>query len=395
MFLFISLSFVGLWAYFCPKHIKKYAPFYCAASTLMAGYFTMLTWTKTFKAVHVFPRNLLYLFSKGGMTSALFIIVMILGILPRKSKFRKRVMPIRAELSIIASILTLGHNFTYGKHYFTALFLGKTLSPRHVYASIISIVMIAIMLPLFITSFNCVRKRMRAATWKKLQRSAYAFYFLLWLHVTILYLSSAHNGNVDSLMRLCFYHALYGVYIYAKLKVILKHEQKKRIAAGIACAFLIISLAITFVPIKTSVQMNIHNKENASENIETTTQIEQTTIEVESEETTSETAAEHATETTTEMTTEAEEVGYKDGEYFGTAMGYVDDITVKVIVENHEIKKVVITEEQEDLEYIEIAEDIVYDIAEQNTPNVDTISGATTSCEGIINAVKNALEQAN
>ncbi|MBR5025340.1 MAG: hypothetical protein IKX48_09750 [Victivallales bacterium] len=44
---------------------------------------------------------------------ALFIVVMYIGVFPRDSKVSKWLRPIRAELSIIAWILTLGHVVKY------------------------------------------------------------------------------------------------------------------------------------------------------------------------------------------------------------------------------------------------------------------------------------------
>ena len=47
---------------------------------------------------------------------------MYTGALKNGSKLMKILMPIRAELSIIASILTLAHNIIFGKYHFVTLF---------------------------------------------------------------------------------------------------------------------------------------------------------------------------------------------------------------------------------------------------------------------------------
>lgn len=48
---------------------------------------------------------------------ALFIVVMYIGVLPRTSKVALWLRPIRAELSIVAWILTLGHVVVYLQSY--------------------------------------------------------------------------------------------------------------------------------------------------------------------------------------------------------------------------------------------------------------------------------------
>ena len=54
--------------------------------------------------------------------------------------------------------------------------------------------MIAIMLPPFITSFKRVRRRMKPGSWKRLQRLAYVFYGLMYIHVLLLNLSGARTS---------------------------------------------------------------------------------------------------------------------------------------------------------------------------------------------------------
>ena len=73
------------------------------------------------------------LLSHGAFASALFIIVMYMGALPNGTKAIKRLMPIRAELSITASLLALGHNIAYGRTYFVRLFTGHNIAYGRTY----------------------------------------------------------------------------------------------------------------------------------------------------------------------------------------------------------------------------------------------------------------------
>ena len=68
---------------------------------------------------------------------------------------------------------------------------------------------------------------------------------------------------------------------------------------------------------------------------------------------------------------------------------------MEVIVENGMISEINITSaEKEDGAYLSRAEDIIPTILEAQSAEVDTVSGATYSSKGLIQAVKNALEEA-
>lgn len=86
---------------------------------------------------------------------------------------------------------------------------------------------------------------------------------------------------------------------------------------------------------------------------------------------------------------------YKDGEYEGSAQGFGGLITVKVTIESGWITDIVIeSAANEDRAYLEMASSVVNEILEQQTDQVDTVSGATFSSTGIRNAVSDALENA-
>ncbi len=86
---------------------------------------------------------------------------------------------------------------------------------------------------------------------------------------------------------------------------------------------------------------------------------------------------------------------YVDGVYQGTAVGFGGDITVEVTVEDGAITGItVISAENEDGAYLTMAEDVIDDILEAQSADVDTISGATFSSTGIRDATAAALEEA-
>lgn len=85
---------------------------------------------------------------------------------------------------------------------------------------------------------------------------------------------------------------------------------------------------------------------------------------------------------------------YKDGTYTGTGTGFAGDITVKVKIAKGKIKKIQITKTSDDDGYIKKAETLLDKIVKKQSTNVDAVSGATYSSNGIIEAVRDALSKA-
>ncbi len=85
-------------------------------------------------------------------------------------------------------------------------------------------------------------------------------------------------------------------------------------------------------------------------------------------------------------------VSYTDGTYQGTATGFGGDITVEVTITDGRIAAVdILSAEKEDSAYLTMANDIIPEILDAQSADVDTISGATFSSTGIKNATAQAL----
>ena len=88
-------------------------------------------------------------------------------------------------------------------------------------------------------------------------------------------------------------------------------------------------------------------------------------------------------------------VPYKEGIYYGTAEGYSGDVSVAVVIQEHTIKAILITEHSDDEAFFNRAMEVAKKVIKtQKTDDVDAVSGATYSSEGLLNAIKNALKQA-
>lgn len=230
MTLLISLIITFLLIGIGGKFIKKHANLCYVIASLISILLIIATYT----GISInFPlwlnKYVLTIFTRSSISTAIFIVVMYTGALKNGSKLIKILMPIRAELSIIASILTLGHNIIYGKTYFVLLFTKPGIIKTNVLiAAIISLILILIMVPLMITSFPKVRRKIQQKKWKKLQKTAYLFYGLIYIHIMLLMMPAALGGNKKYIINVLVYSIVFLGYAVMRIrKALLKSKLSK------------------------------------------------------------------------------------------------------------------------------------------------------------------------
>ena len=87
--------------------------------------------------------------------------------------------------------------------------------------------------------------------------------------------------------------------------------------------------------------------------------------------------------------------GYKDGTYEGTGMGFGGEITVSVTVADGKVAEItVLSADGEDPAYYDQALAVLDEIVSAQSTEVDTVSGATFSSTGLIDAAADALGKA-
>ena len=92
---------------------------------------------------------------------------------------------------------------------------------------------------------------------------------------------------------------------------------------------------------------------------------------------------------------ESEDLAYKNGTYTGDGQGFGGNIQVQVTLENDTITDIqVVSAPGEDSAYLSQGQGVISTILAAKSTDVDTISGATFSSTGIINAVNDALGKA-
>jgi DMSO/TMAO reductase YedYZ heme-binding membrane subunit len=163
-------------------------------------------------------RSIVFAVQKGQVAFSLFALVMFVGAFGHNSAIRRYLNPIRAELSIIAAFLVIGHFALYLSNYISyksGLFL---LAPGFVSSFIIAIIMLILLMPLTITSFNLIKKQMSANRWKTVQRLAYPFFGLIFFHMLGYLVVPALNGSGRAMLNVGMYAAIFLAYVVLRIR---------------------------------------------------------------------------------------------------------------------------------------------------------------------------------
>lgn len=274
MLLIISLVLAVAFVFLCGKALKKHPILFYSG----AGIITIVLALIPFDGVPNFVNNyILALFRRGSLATAIFIIVMYTGALKNGSALMKRLIVIRGELSIMASIMILCHNIFFGKIYFVRLFTSASTMPvTQLLAAIASLLMLVIMIPLAIMSFPKVRKKMKPKLWKRLQRFAYVFYALIYIHIFLLTYSSAQARRGDYALSLILYTIIFGVYLVMRVrKYLLKKNSNIKLAlnagsgictvgiVGAICLFVFLGNGNTAAPARIPVKTFAYSSESS------------------------------------------------------------------------------------------------------------------------------------
>jgi uncharacterized protein with FMN-binding domain len=126
-------------------------------------------------------------------------------------------------------------------------------------AAIVSVFLITDMLVLTVLSFPQVRRKMRAVTWKRIQRTAYLFYACLYVHVLLIHLPLARKGAFYSRSVVMVYSVVFICYAVMRVRkyILMKYREKLENAkfkhcinavgtfAGLAVFFAVVLAAFT------------------------------------------------------------------------------------------------------------------------------------------------------
>ena len=344
---------------------------------------------------------------RGVLAGSLFIWVMLAPVLPKSFAGRKTIYLLRGEMAICASLITLAHNLAFGGKYFGALFLGRGhISLMELHAAIVSCMMILLLIPLTVTSFQAVRRKMQGKTWKKLQNWSYLFYLLLYLHIFFIYQGALIRGKGEYFFTLILYSFIFGFYGFLRIRQhrMQKESKEKKtfplLRTGgilpIVCIFL--SGFYSAGKYRAALEANV-DKIRAQESVsEQHGQGEENNSSEKASEASGDKASTNSSDASSDSQAADEDSisgAYKDGECFGKASSYNGNVEVKVTISGGKITAIDIVKIKDDEEYFfDAQKKVIPEILEKQSTDVDAVAGATTSSEGICHAVEKALEEA-
>ena len=223
MRLIAGIVIAGIVAFVFGSSIKRFARLYYAVAVILDILFlictsvTVPTWLRVY---------ILFMFQSNTLAMGFFIIVMYTGVLSEKLSIKKFLVSIRAELSIIASILCVGHVVVYGASYFQQLIEAALHMPAvRLWATIVALLLVLLLIPLAITSFKAIRARMAPQAWKRLQKLAYLFFALIFVHILFYLLPPAMAGGLGPQVSVVVYTAIGLAYLALRLRLKLRHRQ--------------------------------------------------------------------------------------------------------------------------------------------------------------------------
>ena len=358
---------------------------------------------------------------RGILAGSLFILVMLAPVLPKSFSGRKTIYLLRGEMAICASLITLAHNLAFGGKYFDALFLGHGhISLMELHAAIVSCLMILLLIPLTITSFQAVRRKMQVKTWKRLQNWSYLFYLLLYLHIFFIYQGALIRGKGEYFFTLMLYSFIFGFYGFLRIRQyrVQKETREKKVVPllriggilPIVCLFL--SVFYSAGKYRAALEANVdkiraqetvaESKESADNAAGNKGSVESIGNGEEKSDSALEASGDKASVNSSEGYSDVEAADgnnasdmYKDGEYLGKASAYNGNVEVKVTISGGKMTAIDIVKTKDDEDYFfDAQKKVIPEILEKQSTDVDAVAGATTSSEGIAHAVEKALEQA-
>lgn len=173
------------------------------------------------------------LMGKCMLSLALFVVVMYIGVFAKGSLVHQWLKPVRAELSILACILACGHMAVYLASY--APRLGGAMGANVLSAWVVALALLVLLLVLGVTSFGFVKKHMRTESWKRLQRWAYVFFGLVYVHLMLMLAPAASRGGEAALVTVAVYTVVFGAYAVLRVRRALV-DRRVVAAVGVSAA---------------------------------------------------------------------------------------------------------------------------------------------------------------
>ena len=188
---FIIIPFIYISIFMIGKYIVKYQFHFIALAFILSFVFYIiggqfLEWT---------------VFS-GHFSLALFILVMLAGVMKKNGIYRSVIDPVRGDLSLYGFIYLLPHIFLRFDMYINGF------NP-------IGSIAYLLMIPLLVTSIRNIKKNIETEKWQEMHKLGYLVYFLIYIHVG--FRININNFEVTILEISWPFHLTLIVYVIIKL----------------------------------------------------------------------------------------------------------------------------------------------------------------------------------
>jgi DMSO/TMAO reductase YedYZ heme-binding membrane subunit len=204
--------------------VKKHpGVFYLVAAVLSAAYLYAFCTGVSMAAI----RPLALVMQKGLLGCMLLAIVMFTGVFAEGSAPRKKLQPIRGELSILSAIFLVAHVGTYLPSYLPRLGIVLGSKTTVGLSLLVSLVLTVLFAVLAVTSIKALRRAMNPRLWKAIQCGSYVLVALLLLHVWLILGKSALSGGADAIATFVGYALVVGVYAVLRIRKAVADARRK------------------------------------------------------------------------------------------------------------------------------------------------------------------------
>lgn len=197
--IFIAIILYGV-IHFWNKWIHKEARWFILGSLLLS---TLVLFVEI--------PFLTFVIDRGHLTLAFFILIMFAGVMKKTWVPYKKILLVRGDLAIMGFIFLLPHGIER---------LSLALGGYNTSGLIAAIIMI----PLTISSFMSIRKKIRPDRWRKLHKLAYIAYLMIYFHLGFDVFIDASFGYIEISPNSIVFHLLFITYLVLK---ILRIREKK------------------------------------------------------------------------------------------------------------------------------------------------------------------------
>jgi DMSO/TMAO reductase YedYZ heme-binding membrane subunit len=151
--------------------------------------------------------------SNGHLSLGLFMLVMFAGVFRKRWIVYKKILLVRGDLAILGFIFLIPHGIER---------LSLALNGYQSTGLVAAIVM----LPLTISSFMIIRKRIRPDRWKKLHKLAYLAYLMIYIHIGFEIFLNPLNFYIKINEQSLLFHLLFVIYLVLIVNKVLIHRKR-------------------------------------------------------------------------------------------------------------------------------------------------------------------------